>query len=61
MLALRAQTSLGPIQSRNAFIQGTTVRSRRHFEDLNAYVANQGIRPVIGARLPADDIAQALA
>lgn len=53
------QPSLGPIQSLNATIQGITVGSRRHFEDLNAFVIKHGIRPVIGARLPVGDIAKA--
>jgi NADPH:quinone reductase-like Zn-dependent oxidoreductase len=53
------QPSLGPIQSLNATIQGITVGSRRHFEDLNAFVTNHGIRPVIGARLAVGDVVQA--
>ena len=55
------QPSLGPIQSLNATIQGITVGSRRHFEDLNAFVTNHGIRPVIGARLAVGDVDQAFA
>ena len=53
------QPSLGPIQSLNATIQGITVGSRRHFEDLNTFITKHSIRPVIGARLPVGEVAQA--
>ncbi len=53
------QPVLGPIQSLNATIQGITVGSRRHFEDLNAFLVAHASKPVIGARFARGEAAAA--
>jgi len=54
-----AQPLLGPIQGLNADIHGITVGSRRHFEELAAFIDLHRIKPVIDARFPVAKISEA--
>lgn len=57
---LTVEASLGPIVARQIRLQGVTVGHRDGFEAMLAAMAQHGVRPVIGAEFPFDDLKDAM-
>lgn len=57
---LTVEASLGPIVARQIRLQGVTVGHRDGFEAMLAAMEQHGVRPVIGAEFPFDDLKDAM-